>query len=375
MTKFTKREILDVILQNNTVESGMHYIFAKLNYAEKDIDDEGKKRLRALISSLRSKRNSKFQAARRILSKFEKCNAEWLDSEFKIDSCQLISEKSAQQLVSPAHACPGPGRPSLAFQNKSDRSKRRDASAISAELKHDPHRLLHASRYAARHSGNVDLSTILNKVVQNPEQPAKIRKLLDTPQVLFRRKTPEEALAYILNNSLSKSVYIDTRLESISSGADIWPCYNIVREVKSQCRPLKEDILIQESKAEVSLQSLLNHTVRRIVKMQSEVIIQYMKNVNVTDTEAVFMCSWGFDGSSGYSAYKQSYASISENVHSNDENLFVTALIPLRLSVASFILWNNLASQSARFCRPIEMEFVRESIDVVKKKKMTLKSK
>ncbi|CAL1680805.1 unnamed protein product [Lasius platythorax] len=196
MTKFTKREILDVILRNNTVESGMHYIFAKLNYAEKDIDDEGKKRLRALISSLRSKRNSKFQVARRILSKFEKCNAEWLDSEFKIDSCQLISEKSAQQLVSPAHACPGPGRPSLAFQNKSDRPKRRDASAISAELKHDPHHLLHASRYAARHSGNVDLSTILNKVVQNSEQNQQKSENCWTPLKFYSDEKPRRRLLH-----------------------------------------------------------------------------------------------------------------------------------------------------------------------------------
>lgn len=83
----------------------------------------------------------------------------------------------------------------------------------------------------------------------------------------------------------------------------------------------------------------------------------------------LFICSWGFDGSSGHSAYKQSYASTSENVHSSDEHLFVTTLIPLRLAMNNIILWNNPTSQSARFYRPIKMEFVRESVDVVLKQK------
>lgn len=96
---------------------------------------------------------------------------------------------------------------------------------------------------------------------------------------------------------------------------------------------------------------------------------------NVSDTEAVFICSWGFDGSSSHSTYKQSYASTSENVHSSDENLFVIKVfIPLRLSV-NFILWNNPASQSPKFCRSIKMEFVRESVNVILKQKMTLNNK
>lgn len=287
MITFTKREILEVILKNNSVDSGVHYIFSKLNYAEEEVRSQGKEQLRALISALRSRRNSKFQAAKRMQSKFEKCNAEWLDSEFKIDSCKIIAEKNAQLVSS---VVLGPGRSPLNFQDKSDRSKRRDASAISAELKHDPYRLINACRYAARRSGYTDLSAILGKIIQNPaEQPAKIRKLIDTPQVSIKPKTAEEALSYILNNSISKSVYIDTRLESISSGADIWPSYNLVREAKSLCRPPKEDIRIEESKAEVALSSLLTHTVQRIVKMQSEMIIQCMRNTNVTDTEAIYM--------------------------------------------------------------------------------------
>lgn len=121
------------------------------------------------------------------------------------------------------------------------------------------------------------------------------------------------------------------------SGADIWPTYNAVREAKSQCRPPKEDIVISEKKADVSLQSLLEHTAQRLIKLQHEVIIQNMQNTNVSVTEAVLICSWGFDGSSGYSACKQSYAFTNGNPN-EDENLFVTSMIPLRLTTTNVIL-------------------------------------
>lgn len=44
----------------------------------------------------------------------------------------------------------------------------------------------------------------------------------------------------------------------------------------------------------------------------------------------------------------------------------MTTLIPLRLSTSNnVILWNNTVSQSVRFCRPVQMEYVQESKDIV----------
>ena len=43
---------------------------------------------------------------------------------------------------------------------------------------------------------------------------------------------------------------------------------------------------------------------------------------------------------------------------------------PLRLlSTSNDILWNNRSSQSARSCRPISIEFVKESKEVILNKK------
>lgn len=117
------------------------------------------------------------------------------------------------------------------------------------------------------------------------------------------------------------------RLESKSSGADIWPSYDVVRNVKALCRPEKEAISINENVAEVKLQNLLNHIAKRILEMQVKVVVHTARQYNCTEIEAVLTCSWGFDGSSGHSAYHQKYK---EAANISDENLFVTTLIPLR---------------------------------------------
>lgn len=63
----------------------------------------------------------------------------------------------------------------------------------------------------------------------------KIRKLLNDGSITeIRKKTPLEALGFILDHSVSRNLYTDMRLESKASRADIWPSYNEVREAKAQ---------------------------------------------------------------------------------------------------------------------------------------------
>jgi len=352
MTEFKKREILEKMAEVKDVNLVINYIINKMNVNTTDIDSVWIGKLKAAILAVISRRNDKFKAVHRMKDRFELQNANWLDSSFIIPTLITAGTSNLK-----------PGRPSLQFGKKSDRSKRRAVAAINPNQKHDPQSILMACRQAASRSGNRDLYTVIGYILKSPEQPRKIRKLLETA---ITEKTPEESLAFLLNNSLTKYVYTNMRLEAKRSGADIWPSYNKVREVKSQCRPPKEEISISEKKAEVSLQSLLNHTVNRIVQLQKEVIIHNMMVTGDKETEAVLMCSWGFDGSSGHSAYKQSYKSVTDNTNLNDQNLFVTTLIPLRLLTSrNTILWNNQAPQSTRFCRPLAIEYTHESEEVI----------
>ena len=79
----------------------------------------------------------------------------------------------------------------------------------------------------------------------------------------IKRKTPEEALAFLLSNDLTKDQYCSMKRACAESNANIWPNYNLVLKAKKACRP--PDIKLEEKTAEVPLQSLLNHTVARIL--------------------------------------------------------------------------------------------------------------
>lgn len=165
------------------------------------------------------------------------------------------------------------------------------------------------------------------------------------------------------------------RLESKLSGADIWPVYNAMREAKTRCRPATEEIIsFTDTVAEISLQGLLNYTANRISELQSEVILHCMKLTNETNMEAILLCSWEFDGSSSYSPYKQLYKHTKEDSNLTDENLFASTLISLKLiGKNGSVLWNN-PSQSSRFCRPIKLEFVKESSKIIFDTKANIKN-
>ncbi|XP_026828955.1 uncharacterized protein LOC109611090 [Ooceraea biroi] len=288
--------------------------------------------------------------------RFEQQNSEWLNSEFHIP---IINTDINVKAPSETRI----GCPSVEFNQKSKRSQRREVAEISAQCKHNPLRIIMAGRYAARQCGQKDLYIILRNLLKSFEHPKNNVKLLDLPASVIVKKTPEEGLAFILDNCLSKSVYANIRLASKSSGTDIWPSYNNVRDIKAQCRPSKEAITICENVAEVSVQALLNHTVKRIVDLQTELILATLQKSDCTEIEAVFICSWGFDGSTGHSMYQQRYQDAED---ANDESLFATTLIPLQLSTSTgLILWNNRTPQSARYCRPIKLQFVKESRDVI----------
>lgn len=268
------------------------------------------------------------------------------------------------------------GRPRIEFKTKSARSQRREVLEISTEHNHEALKLVAAGSYAAKRSGEKDLSAILRKVSKSHTQPKKFRKMLNTVETtVIKKKTPEEALSFLLDNSVSKKLYSEMRLTSKASGADIWPTYNMIREAKKKCRPSEENISIFDDKVEVSFQALLNHTADRIIELQSDVILHAMQIINCTEMEAELICSYGFDGSSSHSLYNQSFRNVEKNMNIDDENLLATTLIPLRLRLlnrSNEILWNNKMSQSPRFCRPKKLQYVHETRDVILTEKQAL---
>lgn len=86
MLKITKKEILAQIPTDSQRYLGVNYILTKLGMDAEDVKSEDLDRLKASVSFLRSKRNSRFNEASRKIDKFESNNSAWLDSEFHISN-------------------------------------------------------------------------------------------------------------------------------------------------------------------------------------------------------------------------------------------------------------------------------------------------
>jgi len=72
------------------------------------------------------------------------------------------------------------------------------------------------------------------------------------------------------------------------------------------------------------------------------------------------IASYGFDGATGQSAYKQNLAL--EATDTFDQSLFVTTLIPLKLvDSIGRVIWMSRSPQSVRFCSPLKIEFIKET--------------
>lgn len=74
---------------------------------------------------------------------------------------------------------------------------------------------------------------------------------------------------------------------------------------------------------------------------------------------------WGFDGSSGHSTYKQGF----HGVEASDSACSITSIVPLRLTSGTKIIWQNPRPGSKRYCRPVKIEFIKESTTVSKAEK------
>lgn len=70
---------------------------------------------------------------------------------------------------------------------------------------------------------------------------------------------------------------------------------------------------------------------------------------------------WGCDGSSGFSEYKQKFS----KVEFSDANVFITSLVPLRCLINDVVVWDNPLPSSTRYCRPVRLQLIKETTDVI----------
>ena len=156
------------------------------------------------------------------------------------------------------------------FSSLSDRSKRRRVQNLKNE--HSADELAYAAQMQLRSEGKTVEASLVKKAIFmtndiTPTCSKKINNNIITPY------TPREALAYMLDTDMSKASYHLTRMQAKSRGADLYPPHDKVREAKRECYPSTDSIIITDTKCEIRLQALLDHTINRIIEMQKDVLL------------------------------------------------------------------------------------------------------
>jgi len=278
--------------------------------------------------------------ANRTQNVFEKSNISWLDKEFlptefttpvsNIDPTSILLRERSR------------GRPAIPFDEASERSRRRKIANIKTA--YSSTELLGASASCLRDEG---------KIVE--------AKCLTDAARIYTQYNGDDALALLLDANLTKSSYQLLRNQAVNRGSTLYPSYHYIREAKKQCYP--QSIEVSDFKAEVVLQSLLDHTALRLCEVQMSVL-----EASIGISRLTLRYKWGFDGASGQNLYKQ-IANFEESNFSDEENLFITCVVPLELAGfgdKSTVVWRNPKPSSTQFCRPLRFQFKHESQEVIK---------
>lgn len=307
------------------------------NCPKEGLDKLGKK-----IAGFKFRFKTRWIIARRIKAKFVMQNKKWLETPI---SFTLYGKQHRS------------GRPEIQFEQSSDRSKRLKTKDLrkNSPLSH----LAFATKMNLRASGQPVASKLLEDIIRSPRRASKYRQAYEVfEDTHSRRMSGEEALSTMVEAKLTKHQYSVIR----SKDPERFPPYNIVLEAKKACYPKKEDITITATSAEVTVQALLNHTSERVINVQKEIICG-LKSKQSNNLRLI--SKWGFDGSSGHSSYKQMFIGTRTQGDADDSSVFISSIVPIRLvcgnSDNTNVVWQNPRPSSTRYCRPIKINFAKES--------------
>ncbi|EYC40914.1 hypothetical protein Y032_0590g390 [Ancylostoma ceylanicum] len=215
-----------------------------------------------------------------------------------------------------------------------------------------------------RESGRRDAASIVGQVATaSPEHATKFKKAKKREEEASSPKmmTSDAALALMLDLGLSANGYKDLRDNAREYGCNIYPPYYQVQESKQRCYPPEESVVVSDFHAEIRLQALFDHTCMRLCCMQEDVFKRFPSH----KVRCKLLSKWGCDGSSEQSCYKQKIPE-----EKSDDCLFCVSLVPLLLvleTAGSTVIWKNPRASSTRYCRPVKLNFTKETSAVIRK--------
>lgn len=154
---------------------------------------------------------------------------------------------------------------------------------------------------------------------------------------IITKHLPSKALLHFVEADMTRKQYEVTH----AANKNIYSCYSLLRKVKQECYPPEESIHVTETRCDIKLQNLLDHTSAQLCEYLDEVL----ENLNEVQRKNLELLSkWGCDGSQ-QQTFKQKF----QNSTDSDENVFQCSFVPLRLICHIDSTENYLAKPSAIF--------------------------
>jgi len=296
----------------------------------------------------------KWSQCNRSIKKFVEKNESWLQTVFELPPFPDTSSSSSSSQLSLKRS--SVGRPQKNFQECTERAKRQKVSSLINS--HCLSELAFSTATQLNKCGKRSVANLVKEIVKNPDDTKAFQvkqNYIDSKPIPYSN---EEALAFLIDNDLTKTQYVNIRLGAKNRNCDIYPSYEKIMEAKQACYPL--NMHISEYRCEIPLQNLLDHTASRISAISS---IEKLQE-NMDNFEIIY--KWGCDGSSGHSQYKQKFGPSAPS-STSDSDLFLFSLVPLQFRCTikedNFIIWKNPRPSSTTFCRPIKFIFAKETAE------------
>lgn len=292
--------------------------------------------------------NKRWAEASRKKDTFLKKNNDWLDLEYLV----TLPNSEVTPDIPPSTSSGKRGRPCVSYGDSSESTKKRKNTALLSEYGFEH---IYNAFVQGLHSIGEGIEAKLVETLRLADSDTKslYLNLIDNASQ-SKMLIDQEALSVFIDLDLTKAQYMYLRNLTNERSCYIFPPYYKIQEIKQRCYPPSSAIEITNTHAKIlNLQDLLDHTAARILAIDS-----VSKNGL---SHLVLYSKWGCDGSSGQSQYKQTLPEESELV--SDANLFITSLVPIKLmnEITGDIVWQNPVPSSVRYCRPISIEFCKET--------------
>ena len=295
---------------------------------------------------------NKWNESNRTKTRFEANNEEWLQTKVQFKKNSRVR-----------------GRKSLDFEHCSEQTKRLKTAYLRENF--SPQELAFAAQMGYRKQNELNASKVIKSVYEEPSKAKDYSSALLAQDNSYSKLSPDQAVSLLIEGKFTRFQYALLKKQAEDCNCFMYPSYDKVLQAKKNCYP--ENISVSEGIAEVPLQSLLNHTGQRLIHLQRDVLkslistnLVYKKDV----LNLLLELKLGFDGSSGQSEYKQRF----QDVTLSD---FFTSTVPIKLSLCenpNVVIWKNSRPSSTRFCRPIKVQFARETKELTLREKENIES-